>query len=69
MRVDGISGVVRYERVALPDDGGMNEQDARTMAALRVLEFTAVAVLEEQREKAKKTNERGSRPVRTRRQA
>lgn len=48
MRVDGLSGYARYERVALPSAGGLYDQPARDMEALDVLEATANAVLWEQ---------------------
>lgn len=59
VRIEGLSGYVRYERTALPVAGGLYDQPARDMEALEVLEATANAVVAEQakerraREKAK----------------
>jgi hypothetical protein len=50
MRVDGMSGYVHFERVALPVAGGVYDQPARDMEALEVLEGVANTVAYEQAE-------------------
>lgn len=65
LRVDGLSGSVRYERIALPRAGGVYDQPAQEMEALEVLEATATAVLHEQmaerRKRAKREGASASR--------
>ena len=48
LRADGLTGSLRFERVALPVAGGITEQPAKTMQALAVLESVALAVMSEQ---------------------
>lgn len=64
--MDGLSGVVRFERVALPRAGGLYDQPARDMEALEVLEATANAVVAEQ---AKERRARAKREAQAKTQA
>ena len=66
MRVDGLSGVVRFERVCLPLAGGLYEQPARDMEALEVLEATATVVAYEQMKERRAKAKREKGPPRSR---
>lgn len=62
-----MSGVVRYERVALPLSGGLYRQPARDMEALSALEGVANTVAYEQAQERRsraKREEKGRRPRR-----
>ena len=57
--MDGFTGAMHFERVALPAAGGVSDQPARTMEALDVLESVALAVMHERaKERHRKETER-----------
>jgi hypothetical protein len=64
VRVDGLSGFVRYERVCLPRAGGVYDQSALDMEALGVLEATAMAVVGEQAQERRAREKREKGPPR-----
>jgi hypothetical protein len=66
VRVDGLSGVVRFERVCLPHAGGLYDQPARDMEALEVLEATAMTVAYEQMKERRARAKREKGPPRRR---
>jgi len=64
VRVDGLSGYVRFERTALPVAGGLYDQPARDMEALSVLEAVAAAVIDEQTKERRAREKRKPKPRR-----
>ncbi len=62
LRADGLTGSLRFERVALPVAGGVADQPDKTMQALAVLESVALAVMHERaKERRSKAKGRGRR--------
>lgn len=57
--VDGMSGAPKIEQVALPTAGGMTEQPAKLMQALKLLESVALDELREDLDLARKKKDDG----------